>query len=231
MINCIGIDDEPLALELIELYAGKTAELDYKRSFTNTREALKYLHKFPVDLLFLDIQMPEISGIEFYKSLPPGKMVIFTTAFSEYAVEGFDVNAVDYLLKPIHYNRFETAVQKACNLLRNNTGTGDQHNDYLYIRSNYSLVPLPYKDILYIEGLEDYVKIHLASGQIVLTRLNMKGILQKLPGHLFIRVHRSFIVSTMQIDSVRNRKIKIGETEIPIGGKYQKDIETHMLKP
>jgi DNA-binding LytR/AlgR family response regulator len=219
MITCIALDDEPFALEVIKEFCSRKNTIDLKKCFTKASDALKYLKEFPVDLLFLDIKMPDISGINFYKSLPRSTLVIFTTAYTKYAVEGFNLQAVDYLLKPYTFERFEIAVLKATQML-----SKPNDENFLYVRSEYNLVKIPYADINYIEGLEDYVKIHLISNKTVLTRLNIKGILEKLPSTVFIRVHRSFIVPASLVKSLRNKKLRIGEIEIPIGPLYEKDV-------
>ena len=220
MITCIALDDEPFALEVIKDYCSRKDTLDLKKCFIKPSDALKYLNEFPVDLLFLDIKMPDISGINFYKSLPRTTLVIFTTAYTKYAVEGFNLQAVDYLLKPYTFERFEIAVLKATQIL----SKPNEDENSLYVRSEYNLVKIAYADIIYIEGLEDYVKIHLLGNKTVLTRLNIKGILEKLPSTLFIRVHRSFIVPISLIKSLRNKKLRIGEIEIPIGPLYEKNV-------
>ena len=224
MISCIAIDDEPLALELLETYCSQVPYLELKKTFTKTSEAIQYLRKFPVDLLFLDIQMPDISGIAFYKSLKEAKMVIFTTAYSEYAVEGFNLNAVDYLLKPITFKRFEQAVIKTKEYFEylNNKNSG--HEQFLFVRSEYRLVKIPLAEIIYIEGLGDYVKIFTGPGKPVISHISMKAISEKLPSSRFIRVHRSFIIPKNKEISIRNKLIQIGNVKIPLGISYEKEV-------
>lgn len=226
MINAIAIDDEPLALEIIQSYCAQLDNVKLVKTFTKTAEAKKYLEKFPVDLLFLDINMPEISGIDFYKGLSQDTMVIFTTAYAQYAVEGFELSAVDYLLKPYSIERFTTAVQKAreyYDFLHHKQSSADRH---IFVRSEYSLVKISTTEITYIEGLADYLKIHLTSGKILLTRMTMKNILARLPEGEFIRVHRSFIVPLSNIQSVRNKTIQLQgvDKDIPIGVSYEDDF-------
>ena len=220
MITCIAIDDEPLALELIETFCSKKENIELKKSFTKASDALMYLYKFPVDLLFLDIQMPDISGIDFYKSLPRPALVIFTTAHSKYAVEGFNLSAVDYLLKPFKFERFEEAIEKVTQMISKRNET----EDYLLIRSEYRLVKVLYEDIEFIEGLDDYVKIHLTGKKPLLTRMNIKGMTDKLPATKFIRVHRSFIIPLSRVNFIRNKIIFIKDLEIPIGPSYEKEV-------
>ncbi len=223
MIRAIAIDDEPLPLEVLEAYCNEVDFLRLEKTFTQTGEAKKHLQKFPVDLLFLDINMPSISGIDFYKGLDQNVMVIFTTAHSQYALDGFNLNAVDYLLKPYSQERFMVAVNKANDFytfLHNKT----QKTNHIFIRSEYSLVKIPVKDILYIEGLADYMKIHLPEGKPVITRMTMKSILEKLPID-FIRVHRSFIIPMSRIEGVRNKTISLAGIQIPVGSSYLEDFE------
>lgn len=221
MITAIAIDDEPPALKIIEAFCAAHDFLSFQKTFTRTDEALKYVRKYPVDLLFLDIQMPSLSGIDFYKSVAQNTLVIFTTAYSEYAVEGFNLNAVDYLLKPFTPERFAQAVHKAgdyAGYLKQNTGT---EHDYLFIRADYSLLKLPFADILYIEGLDDYIRIHLQHQKPVVARMTMKALIEKLPAKDFVRVHRSYIVPLRGIRHVRNKVITIADTEITIGSSFE----------
>ncbi len=223
MINCIAIDDEPLALSIIEAFCAKVPFLQLQKTFTDISEAAKFLRKFPVDLVFLDIQMPDMLGTEFYRAHAKDKMVIFTTAYSEYAVEGFDLNAVDYLLKPIEFQRFLQAANKAMDYYNylHQSETGNQH---LYVRSEYSLVKIAFSDIFYIETLDDYLKIHLKDKKIVLTKMNLKNIMSKLNPIEFVRPHRSYIVPLNQVESVRGKVIHLPGLEIPIGIKYEEDF-------
>lgn len=219
MFTCIAIDDEPLALEVIKKYIAKIYFLELKGAFTDAFEAKKIMDATPVDILFLDIQMPDINGIEFFKSLhSKNTAVIFTTAFSEYAVDGFNVDAIDYLLKPIEYDRFLKAIYKAKEYIEylNNQ---ELHQGYIFVKSDYQMVKINLKDILYIEGLDDYIKIYLAH-KSVLTLMTLKTITQKLPAKEFVRVHRSYIVPISRIENVSKSRIKIGDKEIPIGVSY-----------
>lgn len=221
MIKAIALDDEPPALEVIKSFCSKTDYIDLVKTFTRAEEAAKYLSNFPVDLLFLDINMPSISGIDFKKKIDPKTMVIFTTAYSEYAVEGFNLNAVDYLLKPYTPERFLQATEKAkahYQFLHQNSASKPDH---LLIRVDYSLVKVQLTDINFIEGLDDYLKIHLAGQKPIVTRMTMKAILEKLPQSDFVRVHRSYIVPLAKIESVRNKIIYVSDEEIPIGTSYE----------
>ena len=220
MINAIAIDDEPLALKVIENFCEKVDFITLQKSFNKPSEALKYLNKFPVDLLFLDINMPSVNGIEFYREMKQTTMVIFTTAYTEYAVEGFNLNAVDYILKPFTLERFLLAVNKANDFLNYQTQK-ENTSQFLFIRADYSLLKINMAHIMYIEGLDDYLKIHLENQKTVVTRLTMKALLEKLPVKQFVRVHRSFIIPLERIEGVRNKNVLITGKEIPIGNSYE----------
>lgn len=223
MIKAIAIDDEPPALKVLENFCGKTDFIRLEKTFTRPNEATTYLQKNAVDLLFLDINMPSVSGIDFFKSLQDKTMVIFTTAYSEYAVEGFNLNAVDYLLKPYTFERFTQAVTKARDFQQymNETGAALKH---LVVKADYSLVKIDIANIQLIEGLDDYLKIHLANGKPIVVRMTMKTILEKLPENNFIRVHRSYIVPLNKVENVRNKNITIAGQEIPIGNSYEENF-------
>jgi DNA-binding LytR/AlgR family response regulator len=224
MITAIAIDDEPPALTVLEEFCKKISFIELQKSFTRPSEALKHLRKFPVDLIFLDIRMPSITGIELFKELPQETMVIFTTAYSEYAVEGFNLNAIDYLLKPFTFERFQQATNKANEFYAFNNQKSSAARQHIFIRADYSLVKIMLTDISYVEGLDDYIKIHLRSRKPVVARLTMKAILEKLPAESFIRVHRSFIVPLSGITNVRNKNVFLGETKIPIGSSYEEEF-------
>jgi DNA-binding LytR/AlgR family response regulator len=221
MIKAIALDDEPPALLVIKSFCNQTGFIELSKTFSKTEDAFKYLQSETVDLLFLDINMPSISGIDFYKQLPQKVMVIFTTAYTEYAVEGFNLQAIDYLLKPFTYQRFMQAVEKAKDYLafQNKEQTGDKPA-YIFLRVDYSMMKVAIADIMFIEGLDDYLKIHLQAQKTLVVRLTMKAMLEKLPDD-FIRVHRSYIVSFRHVESVRNKVIYIAGEEIPIGSSYE----------
>ena len=225
MIKAIAIDDEPPALKVIEGFCGMTDKIILEKTFTKPTEALKYLRKFPVDLLFLDIKMPSMSGIQLHEQLPQETMVIFTTAHSDYAVEGFNLKAIDYLMKPFTPDRFMQAVNKAFDyhsFLREKDNASAQ---YLFIRADYSLIKISIADILYIEGLDDYLKIHLPGRKPVVARMTMKAMLEKLPPKEFVRVHRSFIIPMSKIESIRNKVISLAGIEIPIGTSFEDNFQ------
>ncbi|MCV9927878.1 LytTR family DNA-binding domain-containing protein [Flavobacterium sp. LS1R49] len=219
MIKAIALDDEPPALDVLQSFCDEIDCIDLQKIFTKSDDAFKYLKKHPVDLLFLDINMPSISGIDFYKKLPHKTMVIFTTAYSEYAVEGFMLNATDYLLKPFTFLRFQQAVEKAFAQWKLHNQNPEQQ--YLFIRADYSLMKIILSDILFIEGLDDYLKIHIQNQKSIVARMTLKALLQKLPEIEFVRVHRSFIVSVSKIEKVRNKVIHINQDEIPVSASYE----------
>jgi DNA-binding LytR/AlgR family response regulator len=222
MIKAIAVDDEPPALEILENYCARTPQVQLIKTFTSTFRALEYLDNFPVDLVFLDINMPSLNGIEFSKRIPRGSMVIFTTSYTEYAVESYNLNAVDYLLKPYTYSRFQQAVEKARTAWRHQQTDGEER--YLILRVDYSLVRVALPGILFIEGLDNYLKVHLRNQSPIVVRMTMKALQEKLPGGEFVRVHRSFIVSISKVDSVRNKILFVGEEEIPLGSSHEKNF-------
>jgi DNA-binding LytR/AlgR family response regulator len=229
MLTCIAIDDEPLALELLKKHISKIYFLELRGAFTDPFEAKKMLDESNIDILFLDIQMPDISGIEFSKIInKKNTAVIFTTAFSEYAVEGFNVDAIDYLLKPIEYDRFLKSVYKAKEYI-DYLSDLELQGGYIFVKSDYQMAKINLKDILYIEGLDDYIKIYLPQ-KSVLTLMTLKTIAQRLPSREFIRIHRSFIVPVSRIHNISKSKVKIGDKEIPIGISYSESFFAIMDK-
>jgi DNA-binding LytR/AlgR family response regulator len=222
MMTCIAIDDEPLALHVIRKYATDTPLVQLVNTFTDAIRALAFLKTQTVDLIILDIRMPDIDGIQFLRSLQHPPMVIFTTAYSEYAVTGFELEAVDYLVKPIKFERFVRALEKAATLksLRN-AAVPAQAEEFLFVKSGYGTVCVNFSEIRYIEGLDDYVKIHFINDQKpVMSQISLKSILEKLPEGQFLRVHRSFIVALKQVRSVRNRQVYLDTVKIPVGDTY-----------
>jgi DNA-binding LytR/AlgR family response regulator len=223
-IRAVALDDEEPALEIIEAFCSQLDFIDLRKTFTRSGEAKLYLEENPIDLIFLDVNMPAISGLDFFKNIPQQMMVIFTTAFGEYAVEGFELNAVDYILKPFTYKRFEQAAQKAQELHHFYLKNNPEKEQYFYFRVDYSLVKVLATDILFIEGLDNYLKIHLQNQKPLVVRITMKAMMEKLPNEDFVRVHRSFIVPIKRIKSVRNKVILIENEEIPIGSSYEEEF-------
>ncbi len=223
-MQAIAIDDEKPALNIIENFCVRSEQVQLLKTFTQPTEGLKYIQQYPIDVIFLDINMPSITGIELHKYIPQHIMVIFSTAYSEYAVEGFNLNAVDYLLKPYTYSRFIQAIEKAADyikILRQKPGTDLQ---YLLVRSNYSLVKINFEDIIYIEALDDYVKIFTVNNPPVLTRITFKALLPKLPEYKFVRIHRSYIVAINKIKSVRNKQVFFNAATLPVSASYEEDF-------
>jgi DNA-binding LytR/AlgR family response regulator len=230
-IRCLAIDDEMLALDLLEDNIKKVPFLELVQTCRSAMEAMEVLRNQPVDLLFLDIQMPDISGIQLIRSLHHKPLVIFTTAFSKYAADGFDLDVIDYLLKPYSFERFLKAVNKVHEYMdvrdRAASQTGNKEvvasPNFLFVRADYKLYKINLKDILYIEGLKDYVKIYVSEKPIV-TQMSMKTLEEKLPPHDFIRVHRSFIVAFNKIDYIQKHMLTIGKKEIPISEHYRDEL-------
>jgi DNA-binding LytR/AlgR family response regulator len=220
MINAIAIDDEPLALTVIQSLCDKCDSINLQKTFTQPNEALKHLRKFPADLIFCDIQMPGLNGLNLVKALEQNTMVIFTTAFTQYAASSYELNAIDYLLKPIQQKRFNQALTKAQEYFDYTKKKDQGEEKYIFVRSDLSLVKIPLADILYIEGLADYLKIHIKDRKTVVARMPMKDMMDKLQSTDFIRVHRSFILPFSKIDAVRGKTIYIDGKEFPIGGTY-----------
>lgn len=223
-LSCAIIDDEPLAVELMESYVRKTPFLELQGSFGSGVAAFGMLRDRPVDLLFCDIQMPGLNGVEFSRMLPADTRVIFTTAFSRYAVEGFRVNAVDYLLKPISYADFLAAAQKALEWFELKRRAGAPADDLrsIFVKTEYRLRQIGFDSILYIEGLKDYVKIHVEDEpHPVLSLMSLKSLEEQLPADRFIRVHRSYIVQPAKIRTIERNSIVFGRERIPISENYR----------
>lgn len=223
-LSCAIIDDEPLAVELMESYVRKTPFLELQGSFGSGVAAFGMLRDHPVDLLFCDIQMPGLNGVEFSRMLPADTRVIFTTAFSRYAVEGFRVNAVDYLLKPISYADFLAAAQKALEWFELKRRAGAPADDLrsIFVKTEYRLRQIELERILYIEGLKDYVKIHVEDEpHPVLSLMSLKSLEEQLPADRFIRVHRSYIVQPAKIRTIERNSIVFGRERIPISENYR----------
>jgi len=229
MINTIAIDDEPLALQLVNGYIEKTPGLKLLGGFDNPLDAMDFLAGKDIDLIFIDIQMPDLSGLEFTRSIAKGPKVIFTTAYEKYALEGFRLDVVDYLLKPFSYEEFLRAVQKVQKLIRLEKGVQDQvdaNNEFLFLKSDYKIKRINFNDILYVEGLKDYVKVYTQnSPKPVLSLTTMKLLELKLPVSKFMRVHRSFIVNLEKIDTIERSRIVFGKTYIPVSDQYKEKFQ------
>lgn len=228
IITCAIIDDEPLAAGLLEGYAKKTPYLSLKGTYNSAIQAMKDLRDNPVQLLFLDIQMPELSGIEFAKILPKDSKIIFTTAFSQYAIEGYKVNALDYLLKPISYDDFLKSTDKALEWFSVSMKQEVYQRDrFMLVKSDYKLQRVSLDDILYIEGLKDYVRFYLKGGEKVMSLMSMKKLDEYLPKPEFLRTHRSYIVHMTEIPLVDRFRIVFDEVYIPISENYKEDVQNY----
>lgn len=226
ILSCAIIDDEPLAAELLASYVSKTPGLRLAGVYESAVTAMRELRERPVDLLFLDIQMPELSGLEFATLLPKDTRIIFTTAFDRYAIDGYKVDAADYLLKPVSYDRFAASVNKVIEWFETNERRKTAARDrFVYVKSEYKLIRLDFDDILYIEGLKDYVKIYFeAPRKPVLSLVNMKRVEDCLPKPQFMRVHRSFIVNMAKVSMVDRGRIVVGDVFIPVSESYKGQV-------
>ena len=232
-IKCAIVDDEPLAVDLLASYVEKIPFLELCGKYNNATDALHGIGEQPVDLLFLDIQMPELNGLELSKMIPESTRIVFTTAFNQYAIDGFRVNALDYLLKPISYADFMEACNKALQWFQLTQQNGqsavtkvEEEPTSIFVKSEYKLLQINLDDIRYIEGLKDYVKIYTEqSPHPILSLMNMKAIEQMLPASRFIRVHRSFIVQKSKIREIERNRIVFGNVYIPIGDSYKQAFQ------
>lgn len=227
MMRCIAVDDEALALDLLEDNIRKIPFLTLVKRCKNAFEAHEAVMKENIDLIFLDIQMPGISGVQFLQSISAPPLVIFITAYEQFALEGFNLDVVDYLLKPVSFDRFLKAANKAHELfnLKNHPQPTPDAVEYLFVNSEYNLIKINVKDIVYIEGLKDYIKIFISTAtRPIITRMSLKLIEEKLPSDKFIRVHKSYIVSVDKIVSIRKGKISINNIQVPISEHYKENL-------
>ncbi|SRR6266496_2173665 len=230
-MKCIAIDDEPLALELIKEYAAKFPELKMIETFDDAISGAEFLRNNNIDLLFIDINMPDITGIDLVKSLEKKPLTIFTTAYKNFAFEGFELEAIDYLLKPIDFERFKKAVNRAIEFFQYKQNAKPEPQESLFVRSEYRMIKIDLDEIEYIEGLEDYIKIHLSNKKPVLTLMTLKTVLEKLPASRFKRIHRSYIVPVNKVQSILNRKVRLSSgAELPVSNNYLGFIEEWMKR-
>jgi DNA-binding LytR/AlgR family response regulator len=234
-MRCLIVDDEPLARKVMEEFAGRVPFLEVIGKCSSATEAAEVLRSTPIDLIFLDIHMPRISGLDFINSLHNPPLFILVTAYSEYALQGFNVNAVDYLMKPVPFDRFLRAVNKAYELhrLRNSPATNTQESlsqRYILVKSGYQTVKVILSSILYIEGLKDYVKIYTEGKKAILSLLTLKGLVETLPQETFIRIHKSYIISIHRITTLSRNRVMIGEKWIPVGEIYRDAFRKRMFK-
>ena len=224
MLQCIAVDDEPLALHLLEDYLTRVPDIRLVAKCGDAFEAGKILRSQPIDLMFLDIQMPGLSGLQFIESLAQKPMVILVTAYEQFALEGYTLDVVDYLLKPVELDRFLKACNKAWELhqLRVSGAQAAKNPGYFFVNADYSLLKIQFEDISWIEGLRDYIKIHLkGNNRPVVVRMSVKGVEAELPAADFIRVHKSYIVSIKDITAIRKNSVFIKDQEIPVGDTYR----------
>lgn len=233
IIKCITIDDEPLALKQISGFVEKTPFLELVASCKSAFEAMEVLSTNEVDLMFVDIQMPDLTGIDFVKSLNQEQKIIFTTAYQEYALEGYKVDALDYILKPFGYDEFLKSANKAKShfeLVEKATIQVDAKDDYLFVKSEYKIKRINLNDILYIEGLREYVKIVLNQENPVMSLMSLKSLEEKLPSDHFMRVHRSFIVNLNEVQTIERSRIIFGKTYIPVSDQYKDKFQEFLGK-
>lgn len=232
-MTVVIIDDEPLAIEVIESYLAQVDGMELLASCTNPLDAINVLHKKQVDLIFLDIEMPNLNGLDLVRNIENLPQIIITTAYSQYALEGFELNVTDYLIKPVPFHRFLKAVARAKNLHELEKGSrrgaiqqsDASQPDFIFIKAEYDKTRVNLNELAYIEGLKDYLKFHLRpSGKPLLTLSSFKEILEKLPSSKFFRVHRSYIVNIDFITGIQKTKILIGDVRVPIGEKYKKEV-------
>jgi len=229
-MNCIIIDDEPLALELLEDNIRMVDGLDLAGSFQSAMEATSLLQKQQIDLIFCDIQMPGINGLQFVKSLTNKPLIIFVTAYDHFALDGFELDVVDYLLKPVATERFLKACNKAktmFELSKRTTGAEpEKRRKYIFLYADYNLIKLNHDDITYIEGLKDYVKIYLANApKPIISRVTIKSLESQLPANDFFRIHKSYIVNLDHVHSIRKGRVKVGNAEVPVSDGYKEVID------
>lgn len=234
MIKVIAIDDEPLALQLIVGYIKKTPFLEFCGAFDNPLDAFDIINNENVDLMFLDIQMPDISGIEFVRTLPEGTKVIFTTAHEKYAIEGYKLDVIDYLLKPFGYEEFLKASQKAFRIIesdRKGNTSISTNNEFLFLKSEYKIKRINFSEILYIEGMKDYVKIYIKNeSKPILSISSIKALEMKLPENQFMRIHRSFIVNLESVNTVERSRVVYGKVYIPVSDQYKANFQEFLSK-
>lgn len=230
-LNCCIVDDEPLALSLLESYVSKVPFLRLTGRYSNAISAMKAISEKNVDIIFLDIQMPEVNGMDFARVVSPDTRIIFTTAFSEYALDGYKVNALDYLLKPFSFAEFLVAAKKALHWFEMKNGAVSTKKAIektgIFVKSEYKLIHLLFDDIIYIEGLKDYVKIYTQNdSKPILSLMSLKSLEEELPAASFMRVHRSFIIRKNKIENIHKYRIRIAGRDIPIGETYRHKLDT-----
>lgn len=224
-MNCIAVDDEPLALALLEDNIRQVPFLNRVGSCSNAMEAIQLLNKEQVDLIFLDIQMPGLTGLQLIQSLSVKPMVILITAYGQYALESYNLDVVDYLVKPVPFERFLKACNKALDFFRlKQAGSNLEQPDYFFVNAEYGLNKIVISDIVLIEGLKDYLKIYFADGKTQVIRMSMKSIEEKLPQNKFFRIHKSYIAALSHITSIRKNSVFLGARELPLSDHYKDEL-------
>ncbi len=229
-IKCVAIDDEPLALILIERLVQKFPVLRMIATFDDAISGAEFLRRHPADLLLIDINMPDITGLELVKALEYKPMIIFITAHKNFAIESYELDALDYLVKPVQPERFEKAINKVLEYHSYKTAKNNVDDETLFVRSEYQLIKINLDDIEYIESMEDYCRIHLSGGKPIMTLMTLKALIEKLPPEKFKRIHRSYIASLNKIKSVVNRKVKLNSAELPVSNTYLPSLKKWMKK-
>lgn len=233
-ISCIVVDDEPFALELVQNYVSKTPFLELKGKCSNAFDALEILNNEKIDLVFLDIQMPELSGLELSKTISKDTRIIFTTAFSEYALDGFKADALDYLMKPFNFEEFYNAAAKAkewFELKRNKDSKSSVNFDYIFVKSEYKQLKIKLDEVLYFEGLKDYIKIWLVNQpKAIMTLMSLKSLEEELPESKFMRIHRSFIVALDNIEEIERNQVVINKQRITVAEQYKNKFQQFISK-
>lgn len=228
-LRCIAIDDEPLALELLEDNISKVPFLQRLAGFNKPIEALQYLQSNEVDLVFIDIQMPGLTGLQLIQSLPKKPLFILVTAYEQFALQGYELDVVDYLVKPVRFDRFLKACTKALEIheARNkSTVNNGQERDHMFIQADYMMVRVNFEDIQWIESLKDYLRIHMTGSQKpIVARMSMKSIEEQLPATRFLRIHKSYIVATAAITAVQKGTVFLGDIQLPVGDLYKESLQ------
>jgi DNA-binding LytR/AlgR family response regulator len=225
-IKCLIIDDEPLAIDVLKTHLKQISEIELLGTFQDSLKAFEFVKDHRIDLIFLDIEMPVLTGVDFVKSLESPPKIIFTTAHRDYAIDGYELNVVDYLLKPISFIRLFKAINKYKVLVGSHTSETPKEvktsNDHIYVNSNKKFIKISFDEILYVESIKDYVRIHLVDGQKVITKGTIGNFLEKLPQE-FLRIHRSYVVNTNKVTAFTSLDVEIGTKEIPIGASYKNE--------
>ena len=229
-LNCIIVDDEPLAASLLEGYVKNTTFLHLVGTYNSAVDALRHIKEEHPHLVFLDIQMPELSGTEFAKIIPQETKIIFTTAFNQYAIDGYKVNAIDYLLKPISYENFLASVSRAEHIIKNELQRNAVNNDrFIYVKSEYKLIQIKFDELLFIEGEKDYVKFYLENeDKPIQSLMNMKKLESLLPKNEFMRIHRSYIIHLRKVKMIDRMRFVIGDRCLPISESYKNEVHQYL---